>query len=413
VSSSGPDTATITGWDGLIFHFFPPDELKRFNSRKWRKAIVSADSPGVAEVPGGIVPGLKLSDTYHDPVSVGVFDSNGEPVIASIQFRGHRKTQGDVLNPSAVRDAKLDNRHAFYLGVDASRYGHFILETLCRAWAWEDHRHCEVAIIQSPPLPAFAQAFLELIPGLRRQVEAVTQPTRFDRLSVPYPGFAIGRVGHFSFKNLCERIADRALLKHEPQTDQPLYLSRAGLRQPAKRSLVGETRLERFLEQQGFLVIRPETLPVTAQIALFNRHKWIVLPNGSACHTRLFSRINTNMITLTAERVKGSLILSDRLCQGESHYANVFFAPDLGSGIPSDTAQPVMLDEVRFLTLLKELGLIRSNAVFSEPPPDIQTYKQQWLLFARSLRKRRFQDAVEEVAPSAEDRTPSARVARV
>lgn len=399
---SGPDSATIKGWDGLKFHFFTPNELQRFNSGKWQKAGVSADRPGVTEVRGGIVPGLKLSDTFHRPVCVGVFDSNGEPVVASIQFRGIKERSGDVLAPSIVANSKLDSRSAYYLGIDASRYGHFILETLCRAWAWDKYADCKVAIIQSPPLPAFVQAFLELIPGLASRIETVTQPTRFERLIVPYPGFAMGRVAHFPFKHLCEKMTDRALSKDEPVTNQPLYLSRAGLRQPSKRALIGEDRLERFLEQQGFLVIRPETLSVQAQIALFNRHRWIVLPNGSACHTRLFSRVETNMITLTTEQVKGTFILSDRLCQGESHYANVFTVPDLGHDVPHDTAQPVMLDEERFLSLLKQFGLIRSTASFSEKAPDIDVYKRQWLQFARSKRKLRFRSAIDQIAPSVE-----------
>ena len=91
-----------------------------------------------------------------------------------------------------------------------------------------------------------------LIPGLAERVEVIGATTRFDSVTVPSPAFAISRYAHVAFKNLCESMAERAVPDLEPMTDQPVYLSRAGLDSKKKRMLVGEDRLELCLEKQGF-----------------------------------------------------------------------------------------------------------------------------------------------------------------
>jgi hypothetical protein len=396
VINTDVDCVSVEGWDRLYFHFFSPIEIARLRSGKWQKLQIRTDEPGVTEVPRGIVGALRKSDTHRSRASIGVYDADGHEVRNSGQFRGVKKHFGNTPSIRVPQDVVRDRRNAYYLGIDASRYGHFILETLCRAWAWKENCH-DIAVIQAPPVPDFARALLGLIPGLNERVETLLQVTQFDHLTVPDAAFAMGRVAYQRFKLLCDEMAERALGKTEATTDQPLYLSRAGLSPPVKRVLVGEDRLERFLQQEGFQIARPETLSVPAQIALFNRHKWILSPNGSACHTRLFSQIPLTMIIMTRERIKGSFVLADRLCPGETHYANVFSIPELGGEMPTDSAQPVILEDERILTLLKEFGLVGSKAAFGEPPPGEKSYTKEWLQFARKKRKKRFSAVIEQL----------------
>jgi capsular polysaccharide biosynthesis protein len=304
------------------------------------------------------------------------------------------------------KDAVRDRRRAYFLGVNARHFGHFLLETLCRAWAWKGQEDDRVAIIMSPPVHDFARALCALVPGLAERVEVIRETTRFESVAVPSPAFAISRSAHVAFKSLCEQMADRALPRLERMTDQPVYLSRAGLDPRKTRMLVGEDRLERSLEKLGFRIVRPETLAIPEQIAIFNRHKWIVAPMGSACHSRLFSRRPNNILMLE-RTTKANYVLCDLLCEGAAHYAQVLSVPGLDRVTAPGATEPVMLDEEKLLALLRELGLVHAKAEFDGPATDIETYKQKWIEFAkqRAERKdsRRLKRAVDEVTASFDD----------
>jgi hypothetical protein len=240
------------------------------------------------------------------------------------------------------------------------------------------------------PIVDFARSLCALVPGLAERIEVVQRTTRFDHVTVPLPAFAISREAYVAFKELCESMAERAVPSREPMSEQPVYLSRAGLGLEQKRMVLGEARLERFFEGQGFRIVRPETLPVCEQIAIVNRHKWIVAPMGSACHTRLFSRRPTNLLMLIPNRMRPNFVLCDLLSEGVAHYANVFSIPP---GLESESTAvrsmvPKMLDEERLLILLKEFGLVRATAAFDSPRENFEALMRSPIDAARRRAER-------------------------
>lgn len=341
-----------------------------------------------------------------------MYDGNDQPVEASARLRGFDTQTSAAPGRIALGDARRDSRSAYFLGNGALHYGHFLLEALSRAWAWEERGEDSVAIIRTPPISDFARSLCGLIPGLAERLEVLQATTRFDNVTVASPAFATGRAAHVEFKAMCERMAERAVPSLEPMTEQPLYLSRAGLPSTTKRLVVGEERLERFLEREGFRVIRPETIAVADQIALFNKHKWIVAPLGSACHTKLFSRRPINLLVLTGKMgvgnpdkpFKTNYALCDLLSQGTVHYAKVFWVPDLGTELNLESDGPLMLDEERLLALLRGFGLVRTTAVPEGRSPGLDDYKAKWMEYAegKSVKgaTRRLMKAIDSVDAS-------------
>jgi hypothetical protein len=186
-------------------------------------------------------------------------------------------------------------------------------------------------------------------------------------------------------KRTFEEIADRILYDDHKMTDQPLYLSRSGLGPKAKRILLGEERFESYLRQQGFRIVRPETLPIPEQIGLFNSHRWIISLQGSACHARLFSRQPTNILVLSSE-LNPNYVLCDLVTEGTAHYANVLSQYDyLASGDIERPVlgQPLFMNEDFCLSLLGKLGLVASNATMQGERPDSTKYMEQWIATAR------------------------------
>ena len=384
-----PQPASPTGWERIHFHFFGLEEIRSVRAG-WQNLSIRLDWPEVSEVPQGVIPKLRAPLVRRNARVICVYDRNDEPVEASARLRGFEAPSSAELDRMILREARRDNRSAYFLGINTLHYGHFLLEALCRAWAWWERGEGRVAVIMSPPISDFARSMCELIPGLAQRLEVLEGTTRFDNVTVASPAFAIERGAHVEFKAMCERMAERAVPSLEPMTEQPLYLSRAGLHAATNRLIVGETRLERFFETEGFRVVRPETLPISEQIALFNKHKWIVAPLGSACHTRLFSRRPVNLVVLAGkmnrdsdEPFKTNFALCDLLSEGSAHYAKVFSVPDIGAGLNLEGTCPVMLDEERLLDLLKGFGLIRATAAPDGLPPNLHDYKMKWIEFAK------------------------------
>lgn len=394
-------------WPRIHFHFFPDEELRNLHMH-WQDLTIRSDAPEIVEVPNGIIPKLTLPFITQNNRVVCVYDHEHRPVEASARLRSPGKRSMPDLGPAELCEVRRDDRSAYFLGINARHYGHFLLETLSRAWAWTEHGGDHVAVIMSPPIRDFVRPFLELIPGLADRVEVLEAPTQFDTVTVAAPAFSIGREAHAVFKALCERMAKRVLPSSAAETtEQPVYLSRSGLYTTAKRFLVGEDRLERFLKREGFRVAHPETMSVAEQIAMFNTHKWFVGPIGSACHSRLFSRRPINLVVLCQHLVaphnrpsdKANFILCDLLSEGTAHYANVLSLPDIGANFGQKASFPVLLEEERLLSLLREMGLIRAHAAPAGQPPDLVEYKRKWVDFARlSIEKKKNEKLSEAIA---------------
>lgn len=368
---------TAAANEQLQFHGFSASELDRLQTVR-NTLSIEEQLPGLEEVEAGTVAPLK----YRGVKNSGVYDAVGAIVASSARVRGATRIEG-ALEGDWLTGAIRDKRSAYYLGAGEKHYGHFLLEVLCRAWAWEAHSTGRVAVIQTP-VPPFGRALYRLIPGLPKSIEIVKRPRRFARVLVPGASFVIARKAHRSFRQLCERMAERALPTQSARTAQPLYLSRAGL-DPSRRTLVGEVWLEQVLANEGFRIVRPETLTIVEQIALVNRHEWIVSTTGSAAHTRVFSLHPTNFVTVTPALFNSNHMLCDLLCTGASHYINALTRPDIGTDVDLSSIQPLLIDQRTLLSKLHDLGLVRTAAVHDAPDSGLDDYRARWIAAARWL----------------------------
>jgi hypothetical protein len=365
----------------IRLHFFDAEGEQSLRT-KWDRLAIRAEKPPIAEIPDGLIPQLSRAFMAGSRELDCVFDQDNRPVPTSRRFRGVGESTDRISHETInFEGADRDDRTAYLLGANARHYGHFLLEAFSRAWAWDRNRH-QVAIILSPPILEFARSLCAFLPGLAERMEVIERTTRFRHVTVPSSTFSISRESYFELKLMCERIAENAVPRPDDVTEQPVYLSRARLQLDSNRALIGETRLEQLLESEGFRIVHPETLPIAEQIAIVNRHKWIVAPMGSACHTRLFSRIDNNLLMLTSDHVHRNYVLCDLLSRGATHYANVFSSPIRGDRIPL-SLKPVMLDDDRLLRVLKEFGLVRSDARFSRPSAELDAEMERYIGNAR------------------------------
>lgn len=377
----------------IRLHFFDDEDEQRLRAQ-WDRLRIHAEPPPIAEIPGGLIPRFPRVYMSESLELNCVFDAENRPVPASTRFRGRGESAVNMRPaPISFEEAVEDGRTAYLLGANARHYGHFLTEAFSRAWAWNESRH-QVAIILAPPILDFARSLCSYVPGLANRMEVIGATTRFRHVTVASPAFSISRESYVEFKRMCERVAAKAVPSPNVVTEQPVYLSRARLKPDSNRALIGELRLERLLESEGFRIVHPETLPIAEQIAVMNRHKWIVAPMGSACHTRLFSRIENNLLMLTSDHVHRNYVLCDLLSEGQTHYANVFRTADFESRVPS-SMKPARVDDDRLLSVLREFGLVRTNARFEGSKADLDSEMERSVARAkrraeeRTKRKRR------------------------
>jgi len=181
---------------------------------------------------------------------------------------------------------------ALFGGMMKAHFGDFLCESIGRLWALQD-RAADLPLVYLAASPgefdraATAKAFFALF-GIANPVAIITDTTLVSRLLLA--------------SNLYHPITDGPLQPHlrqwlhqrrPPQRSDlgdNLYLSRRGV-PPRKGHLLGEAFLERGLRDEGYAIMRPETLPLAEQIDAIAGARRIVLSESSAFHlVPLFAR---------------------------------------------------------------------------------------------------------------------------
>jgi capsular polysaccharide biosynthesis protein len=186
---------------------------------------------------------------------------------------------------------------ATYGGIIFNHFGHFMLETLARAWYLRDcvsgdiyfyyagqHRN---GITFENLTPWQKNILGRLVPDTSR-IKIINSPILFDELTIPDAAFVI--------REFCAKAQVEALSwlggkmaggSNQQSVGDKIWLSRSAL---TKGAVAGEKKFEEALNQEGFQVVHPEKLPLADQIAVFEKASIICGFTGSAFHVLLFAK---------------------------------------------------------------------------------------------------------------------------
>ncbi len=168
-----------------------------------------------------------------------------------------------------------------FMGYLSAHYGHFLLESLCRAWASERHPDLPLVWVLLHPqisgeLTKWQRAVFEFY-GLLDRVQLVRASTRFERLLVPEEGYRIKY--HFASEHAV------FLGKYpgvDPLPGKKVWVSRSGLK---KRNVNNEEAVEAALEARGWTIVHPQKLKWTDQLRVLADCEHLAGFAGSALHT--------------------------------------------------------------------------------------------------------------------------------
>lgn len=318
------------------------------------------------DVISGQPPVVWLSRVIAHPAYTGLYDETGALIPDSSIFVMPPNAPQFVrdkfqVNPKGYEPRNIDvsdlvesDTDVVFGGAAHAHYGHQLLDGLNRLWF-----HCDLptlyldAHLQIHGNKPHVQELLTL--GRPRTIYQLSRPTLFKRVLMPHS--AIQSAFTIYSNADCEHlhIANSALEQAKRPVARKIYLSRRGV---ANRTCHGEEELEQRLSDCGFDIIRPETLPVIEQIALFNRAKWIVGPGGSAFHNILFKkrgrRVRTVQLTWLPPNLRYPLI--DRIKGHRSFYAQTMVVEAHDEGPRFNETR---LDIDRTMAVLRSIGALR------------------------------------------------------
>ena len=235
---------------------------------------------------GLIVPIPNDTDTVQ-PLETGVLDANGALVEESVTWRDGRAFS---LPPRTPAPEEIDTRSGtvMFAGLMFGHFGHFLVESTARLWAYERLKDQIEAIVFVPKVQRRIDhvlnvytPFMRLL-GIEAPLINLETPARYDHVLVPQQGFGmfgmiegLPEYREFMRTRMGARIRDDGARK--------LYISRSAL--PKQRGgLLGEELIEEYLAAEGYEIFHPQQHDFETQLAAYKSADYIVSADGSPLH---------------------------------------------------------------------------------------------------------------------------------
>jgi len=229
--------------------------------------------------------------------SFGLYDCNGQLIEAAGKFVGPRHEPAGPKLFTEIDHKKISNFTqipVFYMGWLVNHYGHFLVDTLCRMWAWTRIRspkikilyHGDLNIDQFLQTPFVAEIF-EILSLTANDFIKFDQPIIIHRVIIANPAFEELNFCYRAFTNFFNEIGSKLLDRTQGQNDTPIYLTKMNLKSGISH-YVNEADFVERLSKSGVEIISPESMSLREQIALFHTRTTITGLLGSAFHTSMF-----------------------------------------------------------------------------------------------------------------------------
>lgn len=230
-----------------------------------------------------------FEDVLFVPGHACLYERDGRRIDATMHLREGRPLRRVTPRIEPPRDPAVIEEPVVYGGHLPKHFGHFLLESLSRLWAYP--------CLDLGPLPfvhsrtvfhLHERELLEaaLVPH-GASLHALTEPTRLSSVLVPELGVILGEDYHPEMRAVYDTIRDTLIGPVGAADETPVYLSRTRL-PTALRATRNEPALEERLAARGFRIVHPQELPIEEQIRTVARARTVVGLEGTALHLTLF-----------------------------------------------------------------------------------------------------------------------------
>lgn len=227
----------------------------------------------------------------------GVVDLNGNFIEESSDksFGGFYHVNMDNIETS--------DEEVIFLGYTIAHWGTFLVDFTRRLYYYNlsgrklKIAYCGVGFERGTfgVLENNCYSFLSLLGIKRTDVLDIRTPIRFKRVYIPEVDFEFEKWIFPEYKIPFQNIR-KSLIKNKnyPVTEK-VYFTRC--RFPLRKES-GEKYIEKFFEQNGFLVIAPETIDVIEQIKIMTGCKVVASLEGTIAHNILFALPGTQQVII-------------------------------------------------------------------------------------------------------------------
>lgn len=298
----------------------------------------------------------------------GIYDGSNKPHTNSLLKRGYPAVFFQAHDRSLKIDhdkAKTISNKAIYGGILTNHFGHFLLESLARAWyLYDSSGDIYFYRMQGSKegssyndLPSWQRTVLSHLAGDLSRIKFIDGPLLFDELTVPEAGL-INR--HFCAdeqrKGMLVLGARITATCAKSLTSDKIWLSRALLK---KGAIAGEKKFEDALSNEGFSVVYPEMLSLAEQIKLFEQSSVVAGFTGSAFHTVLFAKNNGAKLLHFSRlsQLNRNYILCSKATGFESEFHNYFIRYGKVKGLNGNVLQNLS----GIWSILYQQGLVKTE----------------------------------------------------
>lgn len=252
----------------------------------------------VKEIQGGLIlPVVHFFDETGLPrYRGGVVDEN----LNFVQECSHQREvldrpfSFDLIEGYQAEEYLFDEREVMYGGIIFDHFGHFLIESLSRMWAFiaDDETKFIAFIETSERKKPFVDEFFELLKIPKDRVILVKEPTKFKKVVVPESSFAIRNYFTKEYIAPYRKMSESV----DAKPFEKVYLTRTKVKSGPK--FYGEKYLEKFFKKNGYEIIAPETMSLREQISCLKGAKSIGAILGTASHLVLFAQEGCELILL-------------------------------------------------------------------------------------------------------------------
>ena len=228
-----------------------------------------------------VYPTIRVA-SHPGKLLMGVYDQDDNYVDDSVLNRRSGEKGAPVPRALFPAVGDSDKPEAIYLGPLYYHYGHFLLESLARAW-YARH-HPDIALVwagahnwQGYQLEPWQLELLHIL-DVKNPTLIVADPTRFELLHVPDIGFRYDDRFHPEHAAFLGRYEGPAQVP-----GHRLWLSRSKVKSNVRD--LNSASTERRLSYAGWTVAFPEDLSIRQQLDHLARAEIIAGEEGSAFHT--------------------------------------------------------------------------------------------------------------------------------
>ena len=236
----------------------------------------------------------------------GVLTAEGEFVSNCINYRvkGQFNYAPELPNSSDLQEL---SGAWMYAGPMFGHFGHFLMDSMTRFWAWDELKdkidgilfvpkqnndgQLRVLGIQTPLIEAM---------GITAEARVVEYPTRVEKLFVPTMGIGLGEwmMGSPAFQKHVLKYGGGDIEPHGPEK---IYISRFDLPK-GRSSYVGEGRVQSYLEKAGYTTIHPQKLSKVEQVQRYKAATHVIAPDGSALHLLAYCGRDDQKVSIISRR---------------------------------------------------------------------------------------------------------------